>query len=64
MLCEPFEHGEILAKTPWPMNGYLMRPGATAEVFDNDGFFHTGDVGYYDEEGTLFFVERIKELIR
>jgi 4-coumarate--CoA ligase len=43
---------------------YLNRPKETAEYFDNEGFGHTGDLGYYTEDGEIFFVDRIKELIK
>lgn len=46
------------------MKGYRNKPQATAEVIDGDGYFHTGDVGYYDEEGRFYIVERMKELIK
>lgn len=46
------------------MKGYRNKPAATVEVIDNEGYFHTGDVGYYDEESTFYIVERMKELIK
>ncbi|KGQ01191.1 hypothetical protein PAAG_12136 [Paracoccidioides lutzii Pb01] len=56
--------GEILAKGPQIAMGYLGNEGATAESFDQDGFFHTGDIGSMDEEGLLSIVDRIKEMIK
>jgi acyl-CoA synthetase (AMP-forming)/AMP-acid ligase II len=46
------------------MKGYLNRPGETAESLDRDGWYHTGDVGYVDDEGFFFIVDRTKELIK
>ncbi|XP_065205259.1 uncharacterized protein LOC135835097 [Planococcus citri] len=58
------ENGEICIKGPQIMKGYHNKPDATTEVIDDEGYFHTGDVGYYDEEGRFYIVERIKELIK
>ena len=46
------------------MQGYRNNLMATAETIDNDGWLHTGDVGYYDEDGNFFITDRIKELIK
>jgi long-chain acyl-CoA synthetase len=54
--------GEVVTRGLHVMKGYLNNPDATAEVFDG-GWFHTGDLGYIDEDGFLFIVGRIKELI-
>ncbi|MEZ5232574.1 MAG: AMP-binding protein [Acidimicrobiales bacterium] len=54
---------EVLVKGPNVFGGYLGRPDANAEAFTADGFFHTGDVGEYDEAGYLKLVARMKELI-
>ena len=46
------------------MEGYLNNKEATDACFDSDGWFHTGDVGHYDETGNFKIVDRTKELIK
>ncbi|WP_181019135.1 AMP-binding protein [Streptomyces roseicoloratus] len=60
----PGEDGEIAIRGPQVMKGYLGRPDATAEMIDEDGWLHTGDVGRVDEDGWLYVVDRVKELIK
>lgn len=57
------ENDEILVKGPNVMIGYLNKPEATAQAIDNEGWFHTGDQGRFDEYGNLIITGRIKELI-
>ena len=58
------QQGEIWVRGPLNMRGYLGRPEATAATIDADGWLHTGDVGYVDEDGDTFIVDRVKELIK
>lgn len=55
--------GEICVKGPMVMLGYYEDPKATAEVIDEDGFFHTGDLGTVDENGCYRITGRIKNVI-
>ncbi|KAM9959958.1 hypothetical protein ACTFIW_007190 [Dictyostelium discoideum] len=58
------EKGEICIKGPNVMLGYYNNEKATNEVIDKDGFLKTGDIGYVDEDGYYFIVDRSKELIK
>jgi long-chain acyl-CoA synthetase len=56
------ELGEIIIRGHNVMKGYYKRPEATAEAFRN-GWFHTGDIGRRDEEGYIYIVDRVKDMI-
>ncbi len=56
------EVGEIVIQSSFVMKGYWNRPEATEDAIRN-GFFHTGDAGYFDEEGFLFIHDRVKDMI-
>jgi long-chain acyl-CoA synthetase len=57
------EAGEICAKGPQVMSGYWEKPEANAVAFTADGYFHTGDIGVFDEKGFLIIVDRKKDMI-
>jgi len=60
----PFgESGEILVKAPQLMMQYWNRPEPTSEIF-KDGWIHTGDIGFQDEDGYIYIVDRKKDLIK
>lgn len=58
----PGEVGEIVIKAGFVMKGYWNRPEATEEAL-RGGFFHTGDAGYFDEDGFLYIHDRVKDMI-
>lgn len=56
--------GEICIRGAQIMKGYLNDPEATERTIDKEGWLHTGDVGYMDDDDELFIVDRLKELIK
>ena len=58
------EEGELLIRGPQIMQGYLNQPIETARCLDKDGWLHTGDVARIDDDGHLYIVDRLKELIK
>jgi acyl-CoA synthetase (AMP-forming)/AMP-acid ligase II len=60
----PGERGELWVRGPQTMAGYLHRPDATAAMIDADGWLRTGDLVVVDDDGQVFIVDRLKELIK
>ncbi len=57
------EHGEICIRGPQVMRGYWARPKETSSVLSNDGWLHTGDIGFMDEGGFVQIVDRKKDMV-
>jgi acyl-CoA synthetase (AMP-forming)/AMP-acid ligase II len=64
IIAESNRRGEVWIRGPQVMKGYLNRPEVTAATVDADGWLHSGDIGYVDEDGHFFIVDRLKELIK
>ncbi|XP_076808763.1 uncharacterized protein LOC143451885 isoform X1 [Clavelina lepadiformis] len=60
----PNQSGELWLKGPQVILGYYKNPSANAECFDEDGWFRSGDIGYYDEKGNIFLIDRLKEIVK
>ncbi|MEU6798657.1 long-chain fatty acid--CoA ligase [Nonomuraea wenchangensis] len=60
---KPGEAGELVVRGPNVTPGYWENPEATAAAFDEEGWFHSGDIGYIDEDGCVYIVDRLKDMI-
>ncbi|BBY62592.1 long-chain-fatty-acid--CoA ligase [Mycolicibacterium helvum] len=63
-VCDVGEEGEIQARGPFIMLGYLNRPEATDQAIDADGWFHTGDVGRLDQDGRIRLAGRLTDMFK
>lgn len=62
-LTEPGVRGEVCMRGPTVTQGYWNNVAATAAVFDAAGWFHSGDIGYFDADGFLYIVDRLKDML-
>jgi fatty-acyl-CoA synthase len=62
-ITEPDVKGEVCVFGPNVMKGYWNRPEATADAIDATGWFHTGDIGFFDADGFLFIADRVKDMV-
>ncbi|XP_071737375.1 4-coumarate--CoA ligase-like 6 [Rutidosis leptorrhynchoides] len=60
----PGKTGELWLRGPAIMKEYLNNVGATSSTIDNEGWLHTGDIVYFDQDGYLYIVDRVKEIIK
>ena len=60
--CAPGEVGELWIRGPNIVKGYWNKPDATAAAF-TDGWFHSGDLGHWDDDGFLYVVDRLKDVV-
>nr|QTO31268.1 4-coumarate-CoA ligase [Ocimum kilimandscharicum] len=63
-LVPPGSIGELWLRTPGNMKGYLNNTEATVGALDKEGWLHTGDIVYFDQEGYLYVIDRLKEVIK
>ncbi len=59
----PGERGEVVVRGPNVMAGYWNQPEATEETIDENGWLHTGDIAYEDEDGFYYICDRLKDMI-
>lgn len=62
--CDANVEGEICVKTNYRFLGYLNNQEATDALFDSDGFIKTGDIGFFDDDGDLYIIDRKKDLLK
>ncbi len=62
--CEPYEQGELQFKGDWLFLGYYNRPDATCAAFTDTGWYHTGDVGFWRDDGNITLVGRLSEMFK
>jgi len=62
--CEPYEQGELQFKDDALFLGYYNRPDATCAAFTDTGWYHTGDVGFWREDGNITLVGRLSEMFK
>lgn len=62
--CSIGKDGEICFKTFYPFNGYYNNQEATDQTTDQSGWIHSGDIGHFDENGFLYIVDRIKDILK
>jgi len=62
--CRIAEDGELLVRGPNVFHGYWQKPDETAQAFDEDHWFRTGDIGRIDDDGFLYITDRKKELLK
>ncbi|XP_063233856.1 uncharacterized protein LOC134537404 [Bacillus rossius redtenbacheri] len=60
----PNDFGELYFRGPLQMKGYMQNPKATQDAIDADGWLHSGDLGYYDEDEYFYIVDRLKDIIK